>query len=102
MAAGMGIQATRGLNGLPISPWAGLGVLPPGPRALVLGGLRCVCGTRRRMWAAMVGAIGAYPDGSEHAFEVRTFAPGLGVAEDPVCGSMNASVTGCIHGTITL
>jgi PhzF family phenazine biosynthesis protein len=41
---------------------------------------------------AMVGAIGAYPDGSEHAFEMRTFAPGVGVAEDPVCGSMNASV----------
>jgi PhzF family phenazine biosynthesis protein len=41
---------------------------------------------------AMVGAIGAYPDGSEHAFEMRTFAPGIGVAEDPVCGSMNASV----------
>ena len=42
--------------------------------------------------AAMVGAIGAYPSGSEHAFEMRTFAPGAGVAEDPVCGSMNASV----------
>ncbi|WP_207312191.1 PhzF family phenazine biosynthesis protein [Lentzea alba] len=41
---------------------------------------------------AMVGAIGAWPDGSEHAFELRTFAPGVGVAEDPVCGSMNASV----------
>lgn len=41
---------------------------------------------------AMVGAIGAYPDGSEHAFEMRTFAPAIGVAEDPVCGSMNASV----------
>lgn len=41
---------------------------------------------------AMVGAIGAYPEGSPHAFELRTFAPGVGVAEDPVCGSMNASV----------
>lgn len=41
---------------------------------------------------AMVGAIGAWPDGSAHAFELRTFAPGVGVAEDPVCGSMNASV----------
>ena len=42
--------------------------------------------------AAMVGAIGAYPAGSGHAFELRTFAPGVGVPEDPVCGSMNASV----------
>ncbi len=41
---------------------------------------------------AMVGAIGAYPDESEHAFEMRTFAPGVGVVEDPVCSSMNASV----------
>lgn len=41
---------------------------------------------------AMVGAIGAYPDGSEFAFEMRTFAPRIGVVEDPVCGSMNASV----------
>jgi predicted PhzF superfamily epimerase YddE/YHI9 len=40
----------------------------------------------------MVGAIGAYPDGSGHAFEMRTFAPRVGVAEDPACGSMNASV----------
>jgi len=41
---------------------------------------------------AMVGAIGAYPDGSGHAFEMRTFAPRVGVAEDPACGSMSASV----------
>ncbi len=41
---------------------------------------------------AMVGAIGAYPAGAEHAFELRTFAPAVGVTEDPVCGSMNASV----------
>lgn len=41
---------------------------------------------------AMIGAIGAHPDGSRHAFEMRTFAPGAGVPEDPVCGSMNAGV----------
>lgn len=58
-----------------------------------------------RIPAAMVGAIGAYPDGSEHAFELRTFAPGVGVAEDPVCGSMNAAVaqwfyrTGAVSGS---
>jgi predicted PhzF superfamily epimerase YddE/YHI9 len=58
-----------------------------------------------RIPTAMVGAIGAYPDGNEHAFELRTFAPGVGVAEDPVCGSMNASVaqwllrTGAVPGS---
>lgn len=41
---------------------------------------------------AMVGVIGAYSAGHEFAFEMRTFAPRVGVAEDPVCGSMNASV----------
>ncbi|MFC9738453.1 PhzF family phenazine biosynthesis protein [Streptomyces noursei] len=41
---------------------------------------------------AMVGAIGAHPEGSEYAFELRTFAPGAGVPEDPACGSMNAAV----------
>ncbi|MEI5519642.1 PhzF family phenazine biosynthesis protein [Streptomyces brasiliscabiei] len=41
---------------------------------------------------AMVGAIGACPEGSEYAFEMRTFAPGAGVPEDPACGSMNAGV----------
>ncbi|MFJ6572122.1 PhzF family phenazine biosynthesis protein [Streptomyces sp. NPDC091292] len=41
---------------------------------------------------AMVGAIGAHPEGSEYHFEMRTFAPGAGVSEDPACGSMNAGV----------
>lgn len=58
-----------------------------------------------RIPTAMIGAFGAYPDGSEHAFEMRTFAPGAGIAEDPVCGSMNASVgqwltrTGAVSGS---
>lgn len=41
---------------------------------------------------AMIGAIGLYPEGSDYAYEMRTFAPKVGVDEDPVCGSMNASV----------
>ncbi|MEV7234790.1 PhzF family phenazine biosynthesis protein [Streptomyces sp. NPDC051020] len=41
---------------------------------------------------AMVGTIGAHPEGSRHHFEMRTFAPGAGVPEDPACGSMNAGV----------
>ncbi|MER6270629.1 PhzF family phenazine biosynthesis protein [Streptomyces sp. NPDC001797] len=40
----------------------------------------------------MVGAIGAYPEGSPYDFEMRTFAPRCGVPEDPACGSMNAGV----------
>lgn len=41
---------------------------------------------------AMVGVIGAQPAGASTDLEMRTFAPGVGIAEDPVCGSMNASV----------
>ncbi|MFF6984631.1 PhzF family phenazine biosynthesis protein [Streptomyces sp. NPDC008343] len=41
---------------------------------------------------AMVGANGVCPEGSEYAFELRAFAPGAGVPEDPGCGSMNATV----------
>ena len=48
---------------------------------------------------AMTGVIGAYPDSSPYAFEMRTFAPGVGVAEDPVCGSMNASVGQWLTGS---
>ena len=39
-----------------------------------------------------LGVIGAYPAGSAKAFEIRAFAPGGGVAEDPVTGSLNAGV----------
>jgi ABC-2 type transport system permease protein len=40
MAAGLAIQATTGLNALPLSPWAGLGVLAAwAAGALLLGGL---------------------------------------------------------------
>jgi PhzF family phenazine biosynthesis protein len=56
----------------------------------------------------MIGALGAYRAGAENAFELRTFAPGVGLPEDPVCGSMNASVaqwllrTGQVTGGYTV
>jgi PhzF family phenazine biosynthesis protein len=39
-----------------------------------------------------IGVVGPYPPGSECAVEVRAFCPGIGVVEDPVTGSLNASV----------
>ncbi len=39
-----------------------------------------------------LGVAGPYPPGSEAAFEVRAFAAGVGVTEDPVTGSFNASL----------
>jgi PhzF family phenazine biosynthesis protein len=47
-------------------------------------------------WAAFgdldIGVVGPYPDGSACAVEVRAFGPAVGVVEDPVTGSLNASI----------
>ncbi|MDE2408687.1 MAG: PhzF family phenazine biosynthesis protein [Actinomycetales bacterium] len=40
----------------------------------------------------MLGILGRYPEGSNAAYELRAFAPKVGVLEDPVTGSLNASV----------
>lgn len=45
-----------------------------------------------------LGVIGPYPAGSECAFEVRAFVPDLGVAEDPVTGSLNAGLAQWLIG----
>ncbi len=42
-----------------------------------------------------VGVFGGYPEGSPHKFEIRAFIHGLG--EDPVTGSLNASVAQWLH-----
>ena len=41
---------------------------------------------------AKIGVIGAHPAGHECAFEVRAFAAPIGIAEDPVTGSLDASL----------
>jgi len=42
---------------------------------------------------ADVGVVGHHPDGAECAVEVRAFCrPAMGLAEDPVTGSLNASL----------
>jgi len=47
---------------------------------------------------AKLGVLGAHPDGAEHEYEIRAFVPGVGVAEDPVTGSLNASVAQWLIG----
>jgi PhzF family phenazine biosynthesis protein len=53
-------------------------------------------------WAAMgelkLGVIGAQAAGHEALFEVRAFVPTLGVREDPVTGSLNASLAQWLIG----
>lgn len=46
-----------------------------------------------------LGVVGAHPQGSDHEYEVRAFVPGVGVAEDPVTGSLNASVAQWLMGS---
>jgi PhzF family phenazine biosynthesis protein len=54
-------------------------------------------------WSAFgdleVGIVGPYPEGSECAVEVRAFCPSIGVVEDPVTGSLNASIGQWLAGT---
>ncbi|SMX69525.1 PhzF family phenazine biosynthesis protein [Brevibacterium linens] len=47
---------------------------------------------------AKLGVLGAHPEGSEHEYEIRAFVPGVGVADDPVTGSLNASVAQWLIG----
>jgi PhzF family phenazine biosynthesis protein len=39
-----------------------------------------------------VGVVGPHSPGGDAAFEVRAFVPAMGVAEDPVTGSLNAGL----------
>lgn len=46
-----------------------------------------------------LGVIGPYPQGSECDYEVRAFVAPLGVAEDPVTGSLNAGIAQWLTGS---
>ena len=74
----------------------------PGWVAVMLGSADEVLALRP-VFAAMagleVGVVGAYPPGAETQFEVRAFVPALGVPEDPVTGSLNASLAQWLIGS---
>jgi predicted PhzF superfamily epimerase YddE/YHI9 len=61
--------------------------------ALLLASADAVLAVRPTFIDQDVGLVGPYPDGSPQAFEVRGFFPKDGsLAEDPVTGSLNASL----------
>lgn len=66
----------------------------PGWVAVLLDSADRVLSLRRPVRTDLsVGAVGPYPEGSVEAFEVRAFFPKDGTtAEDPVTGSLNASL----------
>jgi PhzF family phenazine biosynthesis protein len=65
----------------------------PGWVAVLLGSADAVLAVRPAGVDVSLGVVGRYPDGSPEAFEVRAFLPLNGAtAEDPVTGSLNASL----------
>lgn len=65
----------------------------PGWVAVMLRDADAVLAVRPGFVDLDVGVVGAYPQGSPHAFEVRAFFPKDGTTvEDPVTGSLNASL----------
>lgn len=70
--------------------WADNG---PGWVAVMLQSAEAVLALRPTFTKLDLGVVGAYPAGSPAAFEVRAFFPKDGVlVEDPVTGSLNASL----------
>jgi PhzF family phenazine biosynthesis protein len=70
--------------------WADNG---PGWVAVLLGSAEDVLDLEPQGVDLDLGVVGPYPDGSPYAFEVRAFFPKDGAtAEDPVTGSLNASL----------
>ena len=70
--------------------WADNG---PGWVAVLLEGADAVLALRPGFVDLDLGVVGPYPEGSPEAFEVRAFFPKDGsTVEDPVTGSLNASL----------
>jgi PhzF family phenazine biosynthesis protein len=72
----------------------------PGWVAVLLGSADAVLALRPGFVDLELGVVGAYPQGSPQAFEVRAFFPKEGsTVEDPVTGSLNASLAQWLLGT---
>jgi PhzF family phenazine biosynthesis protein len=67
----------------------------PGWVAVLLADAAAVLAVRPKPIDLDIGVVGPHPPGSPSAFEVRAFFPKDGAAvEDPVTGSLNASLAG--------
>lgn len=88
--------AERVMRSLNIGPadivdiaWADNG---PGWVAVLLPSAEAVLAVRPGPLDMDIGVVGPYPDGSPEALEVRAFSPKISSVEDPVTGSLNASL----------
>jgi PhzF family phenazine biosynthesis protein len=73
----------------------------PGWVAILLESAEAVLAVKPGDTDLDIGVVGPYPPGSPEAFEVRAFSPMIGpsAAEDPVTGSLNASLAQWLLGT---
>jgi PhzF family phenazine biosynthesis protein len=72
----------------------------PGWVAVLLASADAVLALRPGFVDIDLGVVGPYPDGAPEAFEVRAFFPKDGTTvEDPVTGSLNASLAGWLLRT---
>jgi PhzF family phenazine biosynthesis protein len=86
IAASLGIKREDILD----AQWADNG---PGWVAVELASAAAVLAVKPGTLSYDVGVFGPYPPGSPEAFEVRAFTPQVsGAGEDPVTGSLNASL----------
>jgi PhzF family phenazine biosynthesis protein len=77
--------------------WADNG---PGWVAVLLGSAEAVLALEPGVVDLDIGVVGPYPPGSPQAIEVRAFTPKLASTdEDPVTGSLNASLAGWLLAT---
>jgi PhzF family phenazine biosynthesis protein len=86
VAAALGI----GRSDIVAAEWADNG---PGWLGVLLADAESVLALRPGPMSHKVGVVGPYPEGSPYAFEVRAFFSRQGATqEDPVTGSLNASL----------
>ena len=72
----------------------------PGWVAVLLASAEAALAVRPRYTELDLGVVGPHPPGSPEAIEVRAFFPKAGsVVEDPVTGSLNASLAGWLLRT---
>ncbi len=76
--------------------WADNG---PGWVAVLLASAEAVLAIRPGTVDMDIGVAGPYPNGSPEALEVRAFSPKVTSVEDPVTGSLNASLGQWLLGT---
>ncbi|MFI6504328.1 PhzF family phenazine biosynthesis protein [Nonomuraea typhae] len=93
LAAMLGVERAAIVD----AQWADNG---PGWVAVLLGSAEEVLALRPGLVDLDLGVAGPYPAGSPEAFEVRAFFPNNGATvEDPVTGSLNASLAGWLLRT---